>query len=93
MRVVAPCNTPRRVVAAALNEIRQACVGMPAVQIRMLDIVRRVAAVSPPSEIVDELRAQADAVLESLDFSPIARRDRADVMAAHERAVSAMAAD
>ncbi|MFZ9481428.1 MAG: DUF2254 domain-containing protein, partial [Ilumatobacteraceae bacterium] len=33
VRVVAPCNTPRRVVAAGFNEIRQAAVGMPAVQI------------------------------------------------------------
>lgn len=91
VRVITPCNTPQRIVAAGLNEIRQAAVGVPAVQIRLLDSVRRVALAHPSSEVVDELRAQADAVVESLDFAPVAARDRADVVAAHRRAVAAMA--
>lgn len=90
VRVVTPCNTPQRIVAAGLNEIRQAAVGVPAVQIRLLDAVRRVALARPSAEVIAELRAQADAVVESLDFVPVATRDRSDVMAAHARAVAAM---
>lgn len=90
VRLITPCNTPRRIVAAGLNEIRQAAVGTPAVQIRMLGVIRRVAVAGPSDDVVAELRAQADAVVESLDFAPVAARDRADVLHAYERAVSSM---
>jgi len=79
-----------RLVRMAFDQMRQAASDNPAVLVRMLDTIRRIA----PSVIADEprraLRAEADAVREVASKEVLAAIDRDDIEAAWRRVASAL---
>ena len=90
LRVVLPANSLRRVVAAGFNEIRQVSVASPAVSIRLLEVIQRVAPVVTDAAAREELRSQADAIATSTIAAAIVQRDRDDVQRARQTAMSAL---
>ncbi len=90
MRVVVPSNSFRRVIAAAFNEIRQQADTSPAVAIRVMSAIERVAPSVVESRALDELRSQLDAMFATSQAAAKAQRDRDDLAAAHARASAAL---
>jgi uncharacterized membrane protein len=80
-----------RLVRLAFDQIRQAAPDNPAVLIRMLDVIRRVAPRMPPGAARETLRAQADAIREAAAAKVLVRIDLQDVETAWKRAVEANA--
>ncbi len=75
-----------RLVRLAFDQIRQAASDNPAVLIRMLDMIRRIAPRMPSDEQREVLLAEADAIREGAALRVAIALDRQDVEAAWERA-------
>ena len=89
-RVVVPVNSLRRVIAAAFHEIRQISDASPAVSIRMMSTIEKVAPAIHEQAALDELRSQLDAVFSTATAGARAQRDRDDIAAAHDRVVAVL---
>lgn len=81
-----------RLVRIAFDQIRQAAADNPAVLIRMLDVIRRIAPRMPTNAARECLRAQADAVREASAAKVLIQLDRADVEAAWQKATASLPA-
>jgi uncharacterized membrane protein len=69
----------------AFDQIRQAAADNPAVQIRALDSIRRIAPRMPTEAARNALLAQANAVRESASAKALVKLDRDDIEAAWGR--------
>jgi uncharacterized membrane protein len=74
-----------RLVRLAFDQIRQAAADNPAVLIRMLDVIRRIAPRMPTDDARDALRAEADAIRETSAAKVAIQLDRNDVEAAWKK--------
>jgi uncharacterized membrane protein len=83
-RVLLPPNSLSRVIAAGFNEIRQNAVGAPAVAIRLLATVAKIAPSVREEAALDELRSQAHAIASGALEAASASRDRDDIAAARD---------
>jgi uncharacterized membrane protein len=82
-----PAGRIERLVKLAFDQIRQASATTPAVLIRQLEVIRRLAPRMPEAPR-RALAAQADAIR---DAGPgLVAQDRRDLDAAHERARAAL---
>jgi uncharacterized membrane protein len=81
-----------RVVRLAFDQIRQAAADNPAVLIRILDVIRRVASLMPTEAAREALRDEADAVREAGAAKVLIQLDRRDVEAAWHAADAAVRA-
>lgn len=81
-----------RLLRIAFDQIRQAAADNPAVLIRMLDVIRRIAPRMPTDAARECLRAQADAIREASAAKVLIQLDRRDVEAAWQRATDALPA-
>jgi uncharacterized membrane protein len=90
LRVWMPDVRLERLVKLAFDQIRQAATSTPAVLIRQLEVIRRIAPRVAPT-VQRALIDQADAIKESMSESLVAF-DRRDVEAAWQRAQTALAA-
>jgi uncharacterized membrane protein len=81
-----------RVLRIAFDQIRQAAADNPAVLIRMLDVIRRVAPKMPTDAARETLREEADAIREAAAAKVLIQLDRKDVEAAWQKASGALAA-
>ncbi len=90
LRVLVPPNSLRRVMAAGFNEIRQVASRSPAVTIRLLTTIARLAPVVTDAAVRDELRSQVEAISFAADLDVAAQRDRDDVDAAKQEALTAL---
>jgi uncharacterized membrane protein len=77
-------------VAAAFNEIRQIASRSPAVTIRLLTTIERVAPTVTDTAARQELREQVDAISFAADRDVAVQRDRDDVEAAKNSALAAL---
>ncbi len=75
-----------RLVKMGFDQIRQAGADNPAVSIRILDTIARIAPRLKDERARDALMAQADAVLEAASIKVAVKLDRDDVEAAWRRA-------
>ena len=75
-----------RLVKMAFDQMRQAAVDNPAVLVRMLDTIRRIAPRMPTEAAREALHAQADAIREITASGKLAKIDRDDVDSAWQRA-------
>lgn len=82
---VRPLSMPR-LVKQAFDQIRQAAADNPAVLIRLLSTIARLAAKMQATDECNALSQQADAVWETANTRPIAHMDREDVERAWQRA-------
>jgi uncharacterized membrane protein len=80
-----------RVVRLAFDQIRQAASDNPAVLIRMLDTIRRIAPLMPAAAH-EALRAEADAIQEAAKARVLVQLDRSDVEAAWHTATAVVRA-
>jgi uncharacterized membrane protein len=74
-----------RLIRLAFDQIRQAASDNPAVLIRMLDVIRRIAPRMPSDEQREVLLAEADAIREAAAAGVAVALDRRDVEAAWDR--------
>ncbi|HTQ47719.1 MAG TPA: DUF2254 domain-containing protein [Polyangiaceae bacterium] len=81
-----------RLVRIAFDQSRQAAADNPAVLIRMLDVIRRVAPRMQTDASRDALRAEADAIREASAAKVPIQLDRKDVEAAWKKASEALPA-
>jgi uncharacterized membrane protein len=81
-----------RLLRIAFDQIRQAAADNPAVLIRMLDVIRRIAPRMPTDAARETLRAEADAIREASVANVLIQLDRKDVEAAWQKASDALAA-
>jgi len=81
-----------RLLRIAFDQIRQAAADNPAVLVRMLDVIRRIAPRMPTDEAREVLRAEADAIREASVAKVLIQLDRNDVEAAWQKASDALAA-
>ncbi len=81
-----------RLVRLAFDQIRQAAADNPAVLIRMLDVIRRIAPRMPTDAARECLRAQADAIREASASKVLIQLDRKDVEAAWQKATDGLPA-
>lgn len=81
-----------RLLRIGFDQIRQAAADNPAVLIRMLDVIRRIAPRMPTDAARECLRAQADAIREASVAKVLIQLDRNDVEAAWQRAADALPA-
>jgi uncharacterized membrane protein len=79
-----------RLVRLAFDQIRQAAADNPAVLIRMLDTIRRIAPRMPDEGARQTLRAEADAIREASTAKVLIELDRQDVEAAWRAATAAV---
>jgi uncharacterized membrane protein len=79
-----------RVVRLAFDQIRQAAADNPAVLIRMLDVIRRIAQRVPAGDARAALLSEAEAIRETAEAKVAVRLDREDVEAAWQRAKDAL---
>jgi uncharacterized membrane protein len=86
LRVRVPPLRFERLVKAAFDQIRQAAAENPAVLIRILDTIRRMAPRVRTEEARQALIAQADAVREGASTKVLVKLDRDDVESAWRRA-------
>jgi uncharacterized membrane protein len=75
-------------VDRALDKIRQAGGGMPAVVIRLLDAITRVVEHTVETSQREVLRRQADMILRAADDAITEPNDRADIHTRHDHLVS-----
>jgi uncharacterized membrane protein len=75
-----------RMLRIGFDQIRQAAADNPAVLIRMLDVIRRIAPRMPTDAARDALRAEADAIREASAAKVPIQLDRKDVEAAWKKA-------
>jgi uncharacterized membrane protein len=81
-----------RLLRIGFDQIRQAAADNPAVLIRMLDVIRRIAPRMPTGPAREALRAEVDAIREASAAKVLIQLDRNDVEAAWQRASDALAA-
>jgi uncharacterized membrane protein len=81
-----------RLVRIAFDQIRQAAADNPAVLIRILDVIRRIAPRMPNEASRAALRAEADAIREASAAKVLIQLDRTDVDAAWNKAAAALTA-
>jgi uncharacterized membrane protein len=81
-----------RLLRIGFDQIRQAAADNPAVLIRMLDVIRRIAPRMPTDAAREALRAEADAIREASVSKVLMQLDRKDVEAAWQRAADALPA-
>jgi uncharacterized membrane protein len=81
-----------RLLRIAFDQIRQAAADNPAVLIRMLDVIRRIAPRMPTDAAREALRAEVDAIREASVAKVLIQLDRKDVEAAWQKASDALAA-
>jgi uncharacterized membrane protein len=86
LRVRVPPLRLERLVKMAFDQIRQAATDNPAVLIRILDAVRRIAPRMPTEAARAALLAQADAVREAAAARILVKLDRDDIERAWNRA-------
>jgi uncharacterized membrane protein len=89
VRLIAAEPSYERFVDRAFDKIRQAGVGMPAVMIRQLDALTKIAAYTTASAHRDVLLQQAGMILRSSELSVPEPFDRADVQRGYDALVSA----
>jgi uncharacterized membrane protein len=89
VRLVAAEPSYERFVDRAFDKIRQAGVGMPAVMIRQLDALTKIAANATTPAHRDILLQQADMILRSSELSVPEPLDHADVQRRYDALVSA----
>jgi uncharacterized membrane protein len=89
VRLIAAEPSYERFVDRAFDKIRQAGVGMPAVMIRQLDALTKIAAYTTTSAHRDVLLQQAGMILRSSELSVPEPFDRADVQRRYDALVSA----
>ena len=85
LRVSVPPLRLERMVKTAFDQIRQAAADNPAVLIRILDSIRRIAPRMPTEAARQALMAQADAIRESASTKVLVKLDRDDIEAAWRR--------
>jgi uncharacterized membrane protein len=90
LRLRVPALRLERLVKLACDQIRQAATDTPAVLIRLLGMLGRIAPRLRTPEQRTALRAQADAIHETVDGGPLVKLDRVDVEAAFQRACVAI---
>ena len=81
LRIVEPPIKFERLVKVAFEQIRQASVDIPAMQIRMLSTIRRLAPILKIDSQRQALLEQAEAIWESSATSKIVTLDRKDIEA------------
>jgi uncharacterized membrane protein len=81
-----------RLLRIGFDQIRQAAADNPAVLIRMLDVIRRIAPRMPTDAAREALRAEADAIREASAAKVLIQLDRKDVEVAWQKATDALAA-
>jgi uncharacterized membrane protein len=86
MRLRVPPLRLERMVKTAFDQIRQAAADNPAVLIRILDVIRRMAPQMPTEAARRALMAQADAIREAAQAKVLVQLDRDDIEAAWRRA-------
>jgi uncharacterized membrane protein len=89
IRLRVPPLRLERLVKTAFDQIRQAAADNPAVLIRILDTIRRIAPRMPTEAAQQALMAQADAVREAASTKVVVKLDRDDVETAWRRVRSA----
>jgi uncharacterized membrane protein len=89
-RLIHPGLSYRRVVDRAFDKIRQAAPGMPAVLIRQLESLTRIAVVTPDPQGRSALRRQADMIMRSSETSVPEPEDRGAVAQRYARAAAAL---
>jgi uncharacterized membrane protein len=89
VRLIAADPSYERFVDRAFDKIGQAGVGMPAVMIRQLDALTKIAAYTTTSAHRDVLLQQAGMILRSSELSVPEPFDRADVQRRYDALVSA----
>jgi uncharacterized membrane protein len=82
----------KQIVDRAFDKVRQAGRGSPAVAIRQLDSLAKIAGSAVSDEQRDALRRQADLILEGSERSIPAEADRADVQRRYRDVIDALAA-
>lgn len=90
IRLVWPPMQLARLTGGAFNQIRQAATGNPAVSIRLLQTLARLAEQSGDPTFREALWQQVDAVWEAVSAEPLVKSDRADVEKAYRRACLAL---
>ncbi len=80
-----------RLVKQAFDQIRQASADNPAVLIRMLSTIERLAPKLRGADEHNALVVQADAIWETANTRPLVTMDRADIEAAWQKAQTALA--
>jgi uncharacterized membrane protein len=85
LRLRVPPLRLERLIKTAFDQIRQAAADNPAVLIRILDSIRRIAPRMPTEAARQELMAQADAVWEAASTKILVNLDRDDIEAAWRR--------
>jgi uncharacterized membrane protein len=81
-----------QIVNRAFDKIRQAGRGSPAVAIRQLDSIAKIAGAAVDDDQRDALRRQADLILEASEQSILAEADRADVQRRYREVISTLSA-
>lgn len=92
IRVIAADVQFERFVERAFDKVRQAGRGMPAIMIRQLDALTRVARYTTTPRQQSALRAQADMILQSTQEAVAAEPDRDDVRRRHKELEAALRA-
>ena len=85
VRVITSHISHRRLVQRAYEKIRQAGTGMPAVMIRQLDGLTRIAILTDEPERRAVLLEQGQMIMRSAEDSVAERQDRTDVRRAYEQ--------
>jgi uncharacterized membrane protein len=92
IRVMWPPLRLERLVKTAFDQIRQAGVHNPAVNIRLLQTFARLAEQSENQHLRQALSDQAEAVWEAASVTALVKADRADIEAAYRKARVALGA-
>lgn len=90
LRPITPLPGYRRIVDAAYSKIRQNGRGMPAINVRQLDTLSRVAAYASGEDQRVALRRQADMIVASAEEAVVEEQDRADVRARYQRVLQGL---
>jgi uncharacterized membrane protein len=84
LRVVTVAVSDQRLIERAVEKIRQAGRGMPAVMIRQLEMLARIMEQTKTERQRDALCGQAMMILQASETSVPAERDRADIRRAYD---------
>jgi uncharacterized membrane protein len=87
VRLIEPAVTSDFLLKRASDKIRQAGRGMPAIFIRQLENLRRIALAAPPEAMHEGLRSQAEMILRASQESIPEESDRSDVRRAYDELV------
>jgi uncharacterized membrane protein len=84
LRVITVAVSDQRLIERAVEKIRQAGRGMPAVMIRQLDALARVMEHTQTELQRDTVSGQATMILQASEVSVLEERDRADIRRAYD---------